>query len=100
MAETTSQLQAKLMALTNGKVNIMLNANEFKNTTQVLREMAAVWDEMTDVQQAASLELLGGKRQANILSSIINNFQTVEDVIQSSMNSQGKLHCLNTQKCV
>lgn len=89
MAETTSQLQAKLMALTNGKVNIMLNANEFKNTTQVLREMAAVWDEMTDVQQAASLELLGGKRQANILSSIINNFQTVEDVIQSSAASSG-----------
>ena len=64
MAETTSQLQQKLMALTNGKVNIMLNADEFKSTTQILREMAAVWQDMTDVQQAAALELLGGKRQA------------------------------------
>ena len=89
MAETTAQLQAKLLALTNGKVNIMLSADEFKSTTQVLREMAGVWTEMTDVQQAAALELLGGKRQANILSSLLTNFQTVEDVIATSMNSAG-----------
>ncbi len=77
------------MALTNGKVNIMLNADEFKNTTQILREMAAAWSDMTDVQRAAALELLGGKRQANVLSSLLQNFQTVEDVIQSSAASSG-----------
>ena len=32
---------------------------------------------------------MGGKRQANILSSIIKNFQTVEDVIQTSANASG-----------
>lgn len=32
---------------------------------------------------------MGGKRQANILSSVITNFQTVEDVIQTSMESSG-----------
>lgn len=32
---------------------------------------------------------MGGKRQANILSSIITNFQTVEDVIESSSNASG-----------
>ena len=89
MAETTAQLQAKLLALTGGKVDIMLNADEFKSTTQILREMASVWEEMTDVQQAAALELLGGKRQANILSSLLTNFETVEDVIETSMNSAG-----------
>lgn len=100
MAESVSQLQAKLKALTHGRVDIMKNANEFKNTTEILREMSQAWQDMTDIERASALELMGGKRQANILSSIINNFQTVEDVIQSSMNSQGKLHCLNTQKCV
>lgn len=35
MAETTAQLQAKLQALTHGKVDIMLDADTFKNTTQV-----------------------------------------------------------------
>ena len=100
MAESVSQLQAKLKALTHGKVDIMVDADTFKNTTEILREMSDVWSEMTDLERASALELMGGKRQANILSSIIKNFQTVEDVIQSSMNSQGKLHCLNTQKCV
>ena len=97
MAETTSQLQAKIKALTNGKVDIMLNADEFKSTTQILREMSAVWQEMTDVQRAAALELLGGKRQANILSSLISNFQTVEDVIQTSMDSEGSAYAENAK---
>ena len=64
MAETTSQLQAKLKALTDGKVDIMVDADSFKNTTEILREMSLAWEDMTDKEQAAALELLGGKRQA------------------------------------
>ncbi len=52
MATTTSQLQAKLLALTGGKVDIMLDANTFKSSTQILREMAAAWENMTDIQRA------------------------------------------------
>lgn len=64
MADTVSQLQAKLKALTHGKVDIMIDANTYKNTTQVLREMAGAWEEMTDAERSAALELMGGKRQA------------------------------------
>ena len=52
MAESTSTLQAKLKALTHGKVDIMIDADTFKNTTQILREMSTVWEEMTDIEQA------------------------------------------------
>ena len=89
MANSTSELQEKLLALTGGQVDIMLDQNTFKNTTQILREMADVWDQMSDVNQAAALELLGGKRQANVLSAIISDFETVEDVIKTSMDSSG-----------
>ena len=89
MAESTSTLQAKLNALTHGKVDIMLDADTFKSTTQILREMSEAWEDMTDIERAAALELMGGKRQANILSSVIQNFETVEDVIETSMNSSG-----------
>lgn len=89
MAESTSQLQSKLKALTHGKVDIMLDADTFKSTTQILREMSDAWEDMTDIERAAALELMGGKRQANILSSLIANFDTVEDVIETSMNSSG-----------
>lgn len=52
MATTTSQLQAKLLALTGGQVDIMLDANTFKNSTQILREMADAWEDMNDIQRA------------------------------------------------
>lgn len=52
MATTTSQLQAKLLALTGGKVDIMLDANTFKNSTEILREMSSAWEDMTDIQRA------------------------------------------------
>lgn len=89
MAESVSQLQAKLKALTHGKVDIMIDANNFKSTTQILREMASAWKDMTDVERSAALELMGGKRQANILASLISNFDTVEQVIATSQNSAG-----------
>lgn len=89
MAESTSTLQAKLKALTHGKVDIMIDEDTFKNTTQILREMSGAWEDMTDIERASALELMGGKRQANILSSVIKNFDTVEDVIKTSMDSSG-----------
>ena len=89
MATTTSQLQAKLLALTGGQVDIMLDENTFKNSAQILREMAGAWEDMTDIQRASALELMGGKRQANVLSALISNFDTVEKVIKTSANSAG-----------
>ena len=52
MAESTSQLQEKLKALTHGKVDIMLDADTFKSTTQILREMSKAWEDMTDIERA------------------------------------------------
>lgn len=89
MATTTSQLQAKLLALTGGQVDIMLDENTFKNSTQILREMATAWEDMNDIQRASALELMGGKRQANVLSALIQNFDTVEEAIEASANSSG-----------
>ena len=89
MAITTSQLQAKLLALTGGKVDIMLDENTFKNSTQILREMAAAWEDMDDISRASALELMGGKRQANVLSALIQNFDTVEEAIEASATSAG-----------
>ena len=65
------------------------NKRTFKSTTQILREMSDAWEDMTDIERASALELMGGKRQANILASVITNFETVEDVITASMNSSG-----------
>lgn len=52
MCDSVSELQAKLLALTGGKVDIMLGKDTFKNTTEILREMSQAWDDMTDVNRA------------------------------------------------
>lgn len=92
MADSVSSLQAKLLALTHGKVDIMTDASTFKNTTQILREMSKAWEDMTDIERSAALELMGGKRQANILASIIKNYDTVDSVIETSLNSQNSAY--------
>jgi TP901 family phage tail tape measure protein len=92
MAESVSSLQEKLLALTHGKVDIMADATTFKNTTEILREMSSAWSDMTDIERAAALELMGGKRQANILASIIKNYDTVDDVIETSLDSQNSAY--------
>lgn len=92
MADSVSSLQAKLLALTHGKVDIMADASTFKNTTQILREMSKAWEDMTDIERSAALELMGGKRQANILASIIKNYDTVDSVIEASINSQNSAY--------
>ena len=89
MANSVSQLQQKLLALSHNKVDIMADADTYKNSTEILREMADAWQYMTDVEKAAALELMGGKRQGNILASIIENFDIVEDVIEKSMDAEG-----------
>lgn len=91
-ADSVSELQDKLMALTHGKVDIMKSATEYKNTTEILREMASAWGEMTDTEHAAALQLMGGQRQGNILASVIENFDVVEDALRTSLDSEGSAY--------
>lgn len=90
MANSVTQLQSQLLKLSHGKVDIMLDASTFKNTTQIIREMSAAWSEMTDLERAEALELMAGKNQANVLAAIIQNFDIAEQAIETSANSAGK----------
>lgn len=51
--------------------------------------MSTVWDDMADMDQAAALELMGGKNQANVLASMLSNFDIAEQALQSSSNAYG-----------
>lgn len=51
--------------------------------------MSEVWDDLTDVSQANLTELLGGKRNSNVISALMNNFDTAREVVQTSLNAEG-----------
>lgn len=63
--------------------------SEYKSTVQLLRDIAKIYNELTDKQQAGLLEALAGKRQGQIVAAILNNFKTVEDSLETMKNSTG-----------
>lgn len=89
MANSVSELREELLALTNGKVDIQIDENTFKSTYQIMKELADVWGELADITQANILEQIGGKRNANVVSSMLENFNVAEDVVKTAANSAG-----------
>lgn len=62
---------------------------EYKSTTQLLRDISEIYDELTDKQQANLLEKLAGKRQGQIVAAILNNFDAVDKSLNTMKNSAG-----------
>ena len=48
-----------------------------------------MWDELTDITQANLLEMLGGKRNSNVIAALIENFDIAEEVVSNSANAAG-----------
>lgn len=87
--ETTSKLRDLLLGLTKGKVDIQIDEDTYKSTYQMMLEMSKVWQDLTDMEQAAALEAMFGKRQANIGASILTNMTDAEAALETSLNSAG-----------
>ena len=89
MASSVSDLREELLQLTGGKVDIQLDENTFKSTYQILKELSAVWDDLTDITQANITEMVGGKRNANVVSALLENFTIAEESLKTSQNAAG-----------
>lgn len=87
MVESTATLRKEIEALSG--VDIMLDNNTFKSTFQIMDELADRWENLTDIQQASVTELIAGKRQGNIMSALMQNWDIAESTLQSSLNSEG-----------
>lgn len=89
MAESVSELRAELLSLTGGKVDIQLDEDTFKSTYQIIKELSQVWGELTDISQANILEMIGGKRNSNVVAALLTNFEMAEDVVKTSAEAAG-----------
>lgn len=89
MASSVSELRNKLLELTGHKVDIQLDDDTFKSTYQIIKELSEVWHELTDISQANILEMVGGKRNANVVSALLENFTIAEEALKVSANSAG-----------
>ena len=85
MANSVSELRSELKSLTG--VDVMLDSKNFKSTYQIMKELSQDWGNLSDVTQANVTELIGGKRNANAVSAILNNFSVAESAMESAANS-------------
>lgn len=90
MANSVSELREEIKALTGGAVDIMASDGEYKSTVEILRELSSVWDGLSGTTKTNITELIGGGvRNANIISSLMQNFDVVEKALTASMDSAG-----------
>lgn len=84
MAESVAKLREEVKALSG--VDIMKDENTFKSTYDILDELSRKWSDLTDIQQASVTELIAGKRNGNIVSSLMSNFQIARDSLNTALN--------------
>ena len=87
LASSTSKLREEIKALTG--VDIMQDENTYKSTAKIIQEIGAVWDNLTDVSKASALEKLAGKTRASVVSGLLENYETIDEVIKSAENADG-----------
>lgn len=82
-----SKLRGKVKRLSG--VDILTDSGAYKSTYQILSEIADVWENINDVDQAALLELLAGKRAGSVMSAILQNPETLKNAFESANNAAG-----------
>lgn len=87
LCESTSKLREQIKSLTG--VDIMLDDNTFKSTTDIIKELGTVWDKLSDSSQAATLELIAGKSRANNVAALLKNYQKIDEVMESLGDAEG-----------
>lgn len=89
MASSVSELRNELLTLTGGKVDIMLDDKSFKSTYEIMKELSEVWEDLSDIDTANILELIGGKRNATALTSLLTNFEDAEAALLTASDAAG-----------
>ena len=87
LCESISKLREQIKALTG--VDIMIDDNTFKSTTDILKELGKVWGNLSDSSQTATLELVAGKTRANNVAALLKNYEQIDEVLKSLGDAEG-----------
>lgn len=87
LCESISKLREQIKALTG--VDIMIDDNTFKSTTDIVKELGKVWGNLSDSSQAATLELVAGKTRANNVAALLKNYEQIDEVLKSLGDAEG-----------
>lgn len=77
--------------LTDQKVALTDMNGEYRSTYDIMKDVAAQWENMTSMEQAALAEAMAGNRQQSVFFSMIEQFQEAEGSMVAMANSAGVL---------
>lgn len=77
--------------LTDHNVALTNANNEYRSTYDIMKDVAAQWDNMNSMEQAALAELMSGTRQQSVFYSLIEQFQEASGAMDAMANSAGEL---------
>ena len=87
----TAKYEEVIQALTKHNVSLVdLNGN-YRTTYDILKDISAIWDDLSNIEQAAVAEQLAGTRQQNVFFSIINQFKEATSAMDAMGSSSGSL---------
>lgn len=87
---TVAKLQETFNSATKGAVNIVdQTTGQLRNVYDILDDVANVWDSLDkNTREALAIEA-AGIRQKNVFLAMMQNWQGVEDAVESAKNSLG-----------
>lgn len=89
LVESTPKLRTQIKALTKGFDILGSDGKTIKSTYEIMKGIAAVWEDMSDVDQAALLELIAGKTRAQGVSALLSNWSQVDNVLKTIAEDEG-----------
>lgn len=87
--ESISKMQTQILNLTHGKVNIFDDNGDFRNITDIYRDIASVYNSLSGTDAADLLETIAGKNRANQIQAMLKNWGEVEQAISKAQNAEG-----------
>lgn len=78
-------------ALKTVGVDILDASGNMKNMDTILTDLAEKWDNLSQAQQTALAQTVGGVRQYTNLIALMNNWDDMEENLQTAENSDGSL---------
>ena len=78
-------------AKTPGGISLFTDETKttYKSTYEILKDIAEIYHDLSDADQAALLEALAGKRGGQVLAGILDDFSEVERAMDEIRNSAG-----------
>ena len=70
-------------------VDILTDTGSYRSTYDILLDISKVWKDISDVDQAALLEIIAGKTRSNTAAAILSNTKDLEEALLAAQEAEG-----------